>query len=129
LPNTNINKGKLMTPQEMAAIAQQCRPYTPEEEMKARHRAFQSNQLCEQVLPEIPQQFQELDHTISVLGEKVEMLRDKLSSVLRQEPPSPPKDETKACLSTSMGIDLHRLDRKANAISDTLSNINRMLEL
>jgi hypothetical protein len=105
--------------------------YTREEEMKERHNAFQAkaNQLCEQVIPEIPQQFQYLDHTISVLGEKVEMLRDKLSSVLRQEPPSPPNDESKACLSTSMGIDLHRLNTKANAISDVLSNIIRMIEL
>ncbi len=104
--------------------------YTPEEEMKARlNFQAKANQLCEQVKSEIPQQFQYLDHTISVLGEKVEMLRDKLSSVLRQEPLSPPNEETKACLSTSMGIDLHRLNTKANAISDLLSNIIRMIEL
>ena len=123
LPNTNINKGKLMTPKEIAAMAQQYRTYTPEEEMKAKLNANQVGK------PEIPQQFQELDYTISVIGEKIEMLRDKLSSVLRQEPPSPQKEETKACLSTSMGIDLHRLNTKANAISDLLSNIIRMIEL
>ncbi len=112
-----------MTPKEIAAMAQQYRTYTPEEEMKAKLNANQVGK------PEIPQQFQELDYTISVIGEKIEMLRDKLSSVLRQEPPSPQKEETKACLSTSMGIDLHRLNTKANAISDVLSNIIRMIEL
>ena len=104
--------------------------YTPEEEMKARLNAFHgSNSLADKNQPEIPAQMQELDHTISVLGEKVEMLKDKLSSVLRQELHSPPNEEPKACLSTSMGMDLHRLNTKANEIRDVLTNIIRQIEL
>ena len=119
-----------MTPQEMAAMAQQCKPYTQEEKLREMHRVIHgSNSLTDKAQPEIPQQMRELDDTISVIRERVELLRNKLQSVLRQEPTSPPREEQKECLSTSLGADVHRLNRRSIEISEELTNIIRQIEL
>ena len=127
LPNTNINKAKLITPQEMTAIAAQCRPYSEEEKIHM-HKSFHENKLTERK-QEIPAQMQELENALAVIKDKVEILKDKLSPVMRQEPDSPMCDKDKICLSTSMGMDIHRLNVRSNEISDVLSSIIRMIEL